>query len=166
MRILRTRGDAWIGGEHVTKDFAPRSDEWTHPYHGPDNNPQSADEVAKRPYLTHFMAEPWYCPLPQMTVISGGRLFKVFGRGTIEFLPLENRKVLAYVRRSGDDTILCAANLSRTVQPAALELQAFAGMVPVEMVGYTEFPAIGAEPYFLTLGPYDFYWFELQRAGG
>jgi maltose alpha-D-glucosyltransferase/alpha-amylase len=89
--------------------------------------------------------------------------FKVFGRGTIEFVPPSNRKVLAYVRRYGDDAILCVANLSRTVQPAEIDLRAFAGLMPVEMLGFTEFPAIGETPYFLTLGPYGFYWFELQR---
>jgi maltose alpha-D-glucosyltransferase/alpha-amylase len=33
----------------------------------------------------------------------------------------------------------------------------------VEILGYTEFPRIGKLPYFLTLGPYGFYWFELRR---
>jgi maltose alpha-D-glucosyltransferase/alpha-amylase len=73
--------------------------------------------------------------------------------------------VLAYVRRYADDVILCVANLSRTVQPVELDLGAFVGFVPVEMMGYTDFPPIRPEPYFLTLGPYDFYWFELQRGG-
>jgi maltose alpha-D-glucosyltransferase/alpha-amylase len=93
------------------------------------------------------------------------RLFKVFGRGTIEFLKPANRAILAYVRREQDDVVLCVANLARHVQPAHLDLSAFAGMVPIEMFGYTEFPPIGAEPYFLTLGPYGFYWFELQSRG-
>jgi maltose alpha-D-glucosyltransferase/alpha-amylase len=92
------------------------------------------------------------------------KLFKVFGRGTMEILSPSNRKVLAYVRRHRDDVILCVANLSRTVQPAELDLSSFASLVPVEMLGYTEFPAIRTEPYFLTLGPYGFYWFELQRS--
>jgi maltose alpha-D-glucosyltransferase/alpha-amylase len=90
--------------------------------------------------------------------------FHVFGRGTIEFLPSQNRKVLAYVRRHGDDTILCLANLARTVQPIELDLSRFKGMVPVEMLGLTEFPRIGDLPYFLTLGGYAFYWFRLQQA--
>jgi maltose alpha-D-glucosyltransferase / alpha-amylase len=90
-------------------------------------------------------------------------LFKVFGRGTLEFLKPENRKVLAYLRRYEGDTILCIANLSHLVQPALLDLAQFAGLTPVEMLGYTEFPVITAQPYFLTLGPYGFYWFELQR---
>jgi maltose alpha-D-glucosyltransferase/alpha-amylase len=72
--------------------------------------------------------------------------------------------VLAYVRRYQEDIILCVANLARNVQPVELDLAAFAGLIPVEMLGYTEFPAIGSEPYFLTLGPSGFYWFELQRA--
>ena len=91
--------------------------------------------------------------------------FKVFGRGTMEFLSPSNGKVLAYVRRYRDDVILCVANLSRSVQPAELDLRAFAGLMPVEMLGFTEFPTIGTAPYFLTLGPYGFYWFELQRSG-
>jgi maltose alpha-D-glucosyltransferase / alpha-amylase len=91
--------------------------------------------------------------------------FKVFGRGSIEFLSPANRKVLAYVRRYREDIILCVANLARSVQPAELDVSAFAGLIPVEMLGYTEFPVIGTAPYFLTLGPSGFYWFELQRAG-
>jgi maltose alpha-D-glucosyltransferase/alpha-amylase len=93
------------------------------------------------------------------------RLFKAFSRGTLEFLDPVNRKVLAYIRRYEEDVILCVANLSRSVQPVQLDLAALAGYTPVEMLGYTDFPVIGREPYFLTLGPYDFYWFELQRRG-
>jgi maltose alpha-D-glucosyltransferase/alpha-amylase len=94
------------------------------------------------------------------------KLFKVFGRGTVQFLSSPERKVLAYVRRYQDDVILCVANLSRSVQPGELDLSAFAGLTPVEMLGYTEFPIIGTAPYFFTLGPYGFYWFELQRSRG
>ena len=98
-------------------------------------------------------------------VIALRKLFKAFGRGTMEFLPVANRKVLAYVRRLGEDVILCVANVSRVAQPAELDLSRFDGYVPVEMVGYTEFPRIGKLPYFLTLGPYGFYWFELRKPG-
>jgi maltose alpha-D-glucosyltransferase / alpha-amylase len=95
-------------------------------------------------------------------MIALRKLFKVFGRGSLEFLRPENRKVLAYVRRYENDNVLCVANLSRFAQPVELDLSALAGMVPVEMLGYTEFPVIGRNPYPLTLGPYGFYWFELQ----
>ncbi|MCA9145145.1 MAG: PQQ-binding-like beta-propeller repeat protein [Planctomycetales bacterium] len=55
------------------------ADDWSHPYHGPDNNPQSRDHNSQGPYLTQFLAEPWYVPMPQVTVTSGGRVFKAFG---------------------------------------------------------------------------------------
>jgi len=89
---------------------------------------------------------------------------KVFGRGTLEFLSAQNRKVLAYVRRHEEELILCVANLARSVQPVELDLSAFKGMTPVEMLGLTEFPRIGELPYFLTLSPYAFFWFRLQQA--
>jgi maltose alpha-D-glucosyltransferase/alpha-amylase len=99
-------------------------------------------------------------------MIALRKLFQVFGRGTLEFLSPENRKVLAYLRRSEDtasnETVLCVANLSRFAQPVSLDLAAFAGMIPVEMLGYVPFPAITEQPYPLTLAPYSFFWLELQ----
>ena len=89
---------------------------------------------------------------------------KVFGRGTLEFLWTANRKILTYVRAFEGETILCVANLSRTVQPVELDLSRYKGMTPVEMLGLTEFPRIGDLPYFLTLPAYMFYWFRLQAA--
>ncbi len=79
LRVLRPEGKALLPSGELVKAAERFTDEWTHPYHGPDNNPQSLDQVARRPFLTHFLAEPWYCPLTQMTVISGGRMFKAFG---------------------------------------------------------------------------------------
>ncbi len=87
-----------------------------------------------------------------------------FGRGSLEFLRPTNRKVLAYLRQHGDETILCVANLSQAPQPAEIDLAQFTGAVPVEMLSKTEFPAIGTLPYFLTLSPYGFYWFRLNKS--
>ena len=57
--------------------------------------------------------------------------------------------------------ILCVNNLSRFPQPVELDLRRFEGMVPVEMLGGVQFPAIGELPYLLTLSGYGFYWFRL-----
>ncbi|MBZ5607598.1 MAG: maltose alpha-D-glucosyltransferase [Acidobacteriia bacterium] len=95
-------------------------------------------------------------------IIALRKLFRVFGRGSIEFLHPANRKILAYVRRSEVEQVLCVANLSRFAQPVELNLQQFEGMKPVEMLGYVDFPVISKQPYPLTLGPYGFLWFELQ----
>ena len=75
------------------------------------------------------------------------QLFRVFGRGSIEFLQPKNGKVLAHVRRFEQDVILCVANLSRLAQPVELDLSAFAGLAPIEMLGYTAFPPITDRPY-------------------
>ncbi len=103
-------------------------------------------------------------------MIALRKLFRVFGRGTLEFLNPENRKVLAYLRCYDDaatntnETILCVANLSRFSQPVSLDLSQFAGRIPVEMLGYVPFPAITTQPYPLTLSPYSCFWLELQPA--
>ncbi len=91
---------------------------------------------------------------------------RAFGRGRLRLLAPTNRKVLAYLREQEDaagqlETILCVANVSRSAQAVELELSEFTGRVPVEMIGGSMFPAIGALPYLLTLPPYGFYWFTL-----
>jgi maltose alpha-D-glucosyltransferase/alpha-amylase len=86
-----------------------------------------------------------------------------FGRGDIEFLRPRNQSVLAYLRRSGDDTLLIVANLSARAQPAELPLAAYEGAVPLEMLSGNRFPAIARTPYFVSLGPHGFYWFKLER---
>jgi maltose alpha-D-glucosyltransferase / alpha-amylase len=91
------------------------------------------------------------------------REHQAFGRGTQHFLRPANRKILAYLRRHGDDVILCVANLSRTAQAVELDLDEFAGRTPVELTGRTAFPPVGHLPYLLTLPPYGFYWFTLSE---
>ena len=95
-------------------------------------------------------------------MIALRKLFRVFGRGTLEFLAPANRKILAYLRRFDGEQILCVMNLSRFAQPVDLEIPELAGLVPVEMLGYVEFPPIARQPYRLTLGPYGFLWLELH----
>jgi maltose alpha-D-glucosyltransferase/alpha-amylase len=102
-------------------------------------------------------------------MIALRKLFQVFGRGSLTFLNPANRKVLAYLRDlerpdGSHESVLCVANLSRFAQPVSLDLAPFAGMEPVEMLGYVPFPPIDETPYSLTLAPYSFLWLELQPA--
>jgi len=97
-------------------------------------------------------------------MIALRKIFQVFGRGTIKFLKPANTKILAYLRLWEGEAILCVANLSRFPQPVALCLDEFAGMKPIEMRGYVEFPLISVQPYPLSLGAYEFLWFELHKA--
>ena len=95
-------------------------------------------------------------------IIALRKRYQAFGRGTIEFLYPDNRKVLAFLREYNDETILVVVNLSRLVQYVDLDLTRFRGHVPTELFGRIEFPVIEERPLFLTLGPHAFYWFELQ----
>ena len=74
LRVVNPLGKVFSGQERLTKPFAAGSDDWTHPYHGPDNNPQSRDRIAREPYLTQYFAEPYYVPPPGVTVAAGGRI--------------------------------------------------------------------------------------------
>ncbi|MEO5919302.1 MAG: maltose alpha-D-glucosyltransferase [Candidatus Limnocylindrales bacterium] len=85
-----------------------------------------------------------------------------FRRGTLEFLHPENHRILAFLREHDGETVLVVANLSRFVQPTSLDLAAFAGRVPVELMGRVEFPPITEAGYPLSLGPHAFMWFILE----
>jgi maltose alpha-D-glucosyltransferase/alpha-amylase len=54
-------------------------------------------------------------------------------------------------------------NLSDSAQAVELDLRKFKGFIPIEMFGETLFPRIGDNPYLLTMGPYQFYWFRLRK---
>jgi len=88
--------------------------------------------------------------------------WRALGEGKCEFLQPENHKILSYILRHEKETILVVANLSRFTQPVELDLSAFKQMVPVELFGRMKFPAITDVPYFLTLGPHNFFWFSLE----
>jgi maltose alpha-D-glucosyltransferase/alpha-amylase len=96
-------------------------------------------------------------------IIALRKRFKAFGRGSIEFLSPANRKILAYIRRYEDETILCVANLSRFVQPATIDLWEFRGYTPIELFGRVWFPVVGEGLYPLTVAPTGFIWFQLER---
>ncbi len=94
------------------------------------------------------------------------RRHRAFGRGRLRLLYPGNRKILAFLREyEGDEeeTILCVCNLARTAEAVELDLSAFAGRVPVDLLGGSAFPPIGELTYLLTLPPHTFYWFSLER---
>ncbi len=79
LRVLRPAGIATVGTDQIVKPVPNSIDNWSHVYHGPDNNPQSTDEIARAPYRTQFLAAPLFSPMPEVTVAAGGRIFKAFG---------------------------------------------------------------------------------------
>ncbi len=101
-------------------------------------------------------------------VMSMRKKYKAFSRGDIEFLPLENSKVLVFLRTYEDETILVIANLSRFSQAAELDLREYKDYVPMEVFSQNKFPIIKENPYLFMMGPNGYYWFLLtkEKVGG
>ena len=95
-------------------------------------------------------------------VIAMRKSFKAFSRGSIEFLYPENAKVLAFLRRHEDETILVVVNLSRFAQVAEIDLSRFSGCALREVFSQNVFPVIRKSPYVIMLGPHAHYWLALQ----
>ena len=73
LRVIHPGGKAILGERELTKPAPEGVDSWSHPYHGPDNNPFSEDAIIKAPYLTQFLADPCYIAMPSITTAAGGR---------------------------------------------------------------------------------------------
>lgn len=97
-------------------------------------------------------------------MIAVRKKYKAFSRGNMRFVNTENPKVLAFTRTYEDETVLVITNLSRHAQPAELDLAMFTGYQPVEVFSKNRFPTIKDDKsYFMTLGPHECQWFELQK---
>src|SRR5713226_5557031 len=96
-------------------------------------------------------------------VIRIRQRYPVFALGKIQFLNPANKKVLAFQRLHEGRVVLVVCNLSRHAQPVEIDLSDFQGWTAIELFGETPFPEITERPYQLSLGPYMFLWFRLER---
>ena len=99
-------------------------------------------------------------------LIAIRKRYQALGRGTIVFLRPRNEKVLAYLRRYGETTLLLVHNLAASAQAVELDLAHFTGATPVELFGDSRFPPVDKQPYVLSLAPYGYYWFRLEGQSG
>ncbi len=95
-------------------------------------------------------------------IVAIRQRFKAFGRGSMEFLPSDNPRVLTFVKEYEEEKILVIANLSRFAQPLELDLSRWQGLRPVEVFSHNRFPVITAAPCFYTMGPHDYLWLALE----
>jgi len=95
-------------------------------------------------------------------VIGMRKNHRAFSRGTLEFLHPDNAKVLAFLRKTDNETVLVVVNLSRFAQSVELDLSRFSGCRLVEIFSRNPFPTIKKSRYVLALGPHSHYWFVLQ----
>ncbi len=88
-------------------------------------------------------------------------------RGELEVVPCTSHRALAFVRRGqrpGED-VLVVMNLSRAARHIHLDLSDYVDTWPVEKWGRTQFPPVRqdeARQYPLSLGPHEFFWFQLS----
>jgi len=83
LRVLHPGGVCIASGKVVVKPARVGVDEWSHPYHGPDNNVVSRDSVARLPGELRFQTHPVFAAMPNQTLFAGGRIF--FFSGHIAF---------------------------------------------------------------------------------
>ena len=90
------------------------------------------------------------------------RRHPAFAVGDLTFIDTDNPAILAFTRRTGDETLLIVSNFAANAQAVHLNLGDYAGRVPVTLAGASPFPAIGDTPYSMILGKYDYYWLRLN----
>jgi maltose alpha-D-glucosyltransferase/alpha-amylase len=83
------------------------------------------------------------------------------GRGEIRFLEPASQAVLACLRIHDEETILVISNLSSTPQMVELDLAAFVGIQPTDLLTRERLPPIKAALYRLELERYQYRWLQL-----
>ncbi len=96
-------------------------------------------------------------------ILAMRKRLKVFGHGSLKFVEVSNSKIIAFTREHENETVLVVVNLSKYSQACSLHVADFAGIEPVEIISQNKFPSIEAEPYVLTMSPYGYYWFSLEK---
>jgi maltose alpha-D-glucosyltransferase/alpha-amylase len=88
------------------------------------------------------------------------RQHPALGLGDFAVVPGDNDAVLAFLRRSPTETLLCVANLASTARATHLRLPPeLAGAGLRDVFGGASFPDVGADgTATFTLGSRDFYW--------
>ncbi|MBZ9752475.1 maltose alpha-D-glucosyltransferase [Deinococcus sp. HMF7604] len=90
------------------------------------------------------------------------RAHPAFAHGELQFIDTDNPAILAFTRTTADETLLIVSNFAANAQAVKLDLQAYAGRMPVTLAGGSHLPAVAEDPYAMILGKYDYYWLRLN----
>lgn len=93
--------------------------------------------------------------------LTTARRCRSLSRGSIEFLQVNNPKVLIFTRTFEDETMLTVINLSRNAQAVTVDLSRYEGATPEEVFSLNRFPKIRRTPYMVALGAYGYFWLRL-----
>ncbi len=127
--------------------WAPLIDDETYGYQTVNVEAQMADPDSLFHTIKHFVATR--------------RANPVLGWGRCDFLPLSNKAVLSYLRRTDEAQMLIVCNLSGETQDVTLSLDDFVGVTPRDVLADTPLKMIDRAAYGLSLAPYQYHWLEL-----
>jgi maltose alpha-D-glucosyltransferase/alpha-amylase len=99
-------------------------------------------------------------------IIRRRKQHPALGRGTCKFLECANRAVLAHIRCHDGEDILALHNLSAATQHVTLDLQDFAGAMPVDILTEGSFAPVSGQTHELVLAPYQYLWLLLEGPQG
>jgi maltose alpha-D-glucosyltransferase/alpha-amylase len=94
--------------------------------------------------------------------IAMRKRLNLFGQGDMKFIETNNNKVLSFIRSLGKQRVVVVANLSQFSQAATLNLSEYRDCDVTEVFSQNRFRNVGSGEYFITLGPYGYYWFQLD----
>ncbi len=95
-------------------------------------------------------------------IIAMRKRLNLFGRGEVQFIETNNSKVLCYSRTHDKQRIVVVANMSQFSQAATLNLAHHKDCDVTEVFSQNRFQNIGNGMYPITLGPYGYYWFQID----
>ena len=127
--------------------WAPLIDDQTYGYQTINVAAQQAEPNSLFHLMKHFVATRKAHP--------------VLGWGQCDFLPLTNKAVLCYLRRTAEQQMLIVCNLSDRTQQVTLELSEFGECTPQDVLSDQVLPPISESNYSLALAPYQYYWLDL-----
>jgi maltose alpha-D-glucosyltransferase/alpha-amylase len=92
------------------------------------------------------------------------RRHPALGLGEFQAVDADNESVLAFLRTTPEETILCVANMASTPRSATLKLVEWAGAGLTDVFGGARFPSVSTEgTTVVTLGSREFFWLSLTR---
>ncbi len=145
----------WTGGpgagfSTAAEPWVPLIDDDTYGYQTLNVATQLADSDSLFHTMKHFIATRKANP--------------VLGWGSCDFLSVENKAILAYLRRTDETQLLILCNLSDNKQEATLNLPTLAGLTPRDLLTDTTLPKLTKVNQTLSLQPYQYYWLNVTSS--
>lgn len=99
-------------------------------------------------------------------VLAMRKRLNVFGRGELKFIDSTNSKVLCFARTHGDQRLIVVANLSQFSQATTLNFSEYRDCDITEVFSQNRFESVGVGDYSITIGPYGYFWFQVDAPEG